>query len=231
MNGFIGETFNRLTVLEVFKKDSRTFFRCICACGIEKELAAYRVKNGSVKSCGCLAREKFKDMVTKHGRVDSPEYHSWRGMRERCNNPKNSHYPSYGGRGISYPEEWNNFEGFFEDMGVRPEGTTLDRIDVDKNYSKENCKWSTVHEQAMNTRIRASNRSGYKGVYPNNGKFDVSYRGIYIASFDDIDLAIELRKKYESGEIKLNDSQMEKLAKKKESKRLWDEKCRSEKKK
>lgn len=80
------------------------------------------------------------------------EYHSWNSMKNRCNNPKLKEYKNYGGRGITYDTRWEDFREFFKDMGKRPEGTTLDRIDVDKDYCKENCRWATKEEQQRNQR-------------------------------------------------------------------------------
>ena len=81
------------------------------------------------------------------------EYHSWNSMKNRCNNPNLKEYKNYGGRGISYDPRWEDFREFYKDMGKRPEGTTLDRIDVDKNYCKENCRWATREQQQHNLRI------------------------------------------------------------------------------
>lgn len=83
----------------------------------------------------------------------SREYHSWNSMKNRCNNPNLKEYKNYGGRGISYDPRWEDFREFYKDMGKRPEGTTLDRIDVDKNYCKENCRWATREQQQHNLRI------------------------------------------------------------------------------
>ena len=81
----------------------------------------------------------------------SGTYMSWRAMKTRCNNPNTQYFHVYGGRGITYDQHWESFENFLNDMGVRPEGTTLDRIDNDGNYCKENCRWATVKEQNSNT--------------------------------------------------------------------------------
>ncbi len=94
----------------------------------------------------------------KHGhstrKGNSPTYNSWNMMKKRCNNPKATGYEYYGGRGIHVCERWNKFENFLEDMGIRPEGTTLDRIDPDKDYSPENCRWADKQTQMNNQRCR-----------------------------------------------------------------------------
>ena len=88
------------------------------------------------------------------------EYRSWNNMKNRCNNPKLKEYKNYGGRGITYDSRWEDFREFFKDMGKRPEGTTLDRIDVDKNYCKENCRWATKEEQQRNQRTHKRENVG-----------------------------------------------------------------------
>jgi hypothetical protein len=81
---------------------------------------------------------------------DSPENKVWRGMRKRCNSPQDPAYPRYGGRGIKVCERWSSFENFLEDMGPRPPGTGIERIDNDKGYEPGNCKWATMAEQNKN---------------------------------------------------------------------------------
>lgn len=86
----------------------------------------------------------------KHGMRGTPTYNSWKSMKQRCSNPKALVYQYYGGIGIRFCEKWNSFEGFLEDMGERPAGTTLDRIESDKDYCKENCRWATQEIQDNN---------------------------------------------------------------------------------
>lgn len=150
---------------------------------------------------------------------ESPTYNSWRAMRERCDNENNTHYDIYGGRGITYPSEWSDFSNFLADMGERPDGMTLDRIDVNKNYSKENCRWATVSEQNFNTNLRKDNKTGYKGAGLKGDHYFVTYRSIHVARGLTLEEAVQIRKEYEDGTRKLTDNQLEKIRHKAESKR------------
>jgi hypothetical protein len=93
----------------------------------------------------------------KHGMHGTPEYRSWQGAKQRCLNPEDDHYPSYGGRGIQICEEWrDDFTAFFAHMGHRPTILhSLDRINVDGNYEPGNCRWATASEQQRNKRPSA----------------------------------------------------------------------------
>lgn len=104
-------------------------------------------------------------MSESHGMKHSKEYNSWRGMRERCNYSKHKYYNNYGGRGISVCERWNkSFINFYKDMGPRPEGSSIDRINTDGNYEPSNCRWATRQEQTLNSKKHKNASSYSKGV-------------------------------------------------------------------
>lgn len=100
-------------------------------------------------------------------------WNSWRAMKERCGSPNYLGYANYGGRGIDIDPRWNDFDMFFYDMGECPAGMTLDRIDNDKNYFKDNCHWATRSEQTFNSRKRSDNATGIRGVYHENSKAEI----------------------------------------------------------
>jgi hypothetical protein len=123
-----------------------------CSCGVEKEIRDSNVKSGETVSCGCFHRQQAKTQFKTHGMTGSREYRTWSGMIQRCTNPKNTKFKSYGGRGIKVCKRWIKFSNFFKDMGIRPIGMTLDRIDTNGDYKLSNCKWSTIWEQNNNSR-------------------------------------------------------------------------------
>ena len=152
----IGRVFGRLTVLGYsHTKKARKFYNCACTCGNKALVCSQELKTGDTKSCGCLRREPSSSPTFKHGLSGSRAYQSWIDMRNRCHRPDNHHYKNYGGRGIIICNRWSSFEAFFEDMGDRPTGLQLDRIDNDGNYEPSNCRWSTVK---VNARNRTNNR-------------------------------------------------------------------------
>lgn len=148
----VGEVVGRLLVLERggSNKAGATWV-CLCECGAKSEVASGKLRSGHTQSCGCLKREKKPNL--KHGHANkSRTYRTWKEMRQRCNNQNTTQYKWYGGKGIGVCADWDDYLKFLEDMGERPEGKTLDRIDPDKGYSKENCRWATSSEQAETNR-------------------------------------------------------------------------------
>lgn len=150
----IGKRTNNLVALSVFRiiKNGHTvrMIHCLCDCGKTKDTQANTFIGGTIFSCGCIDCHKIK-----HGHAGRRDrtYSSWQNMINRCYNKKTSHYYRYGGRGISICDRWlgsNGFINFLSDMGERPLNKTLDRKNVNGNYCKENCKWSTTKEQARN---------------------------------------------------------------------------------
>lgn len=168
-----GTKYNRLTILKEVESEhapncNKTYRRvcCECVCGDVRDYYYHAVKSGKTSSCGCYIREVTGNRSRTHGMKGTPTYHTWRCMRSRCKNPNDQDYKYYGGRGISVCKRWDeSFENFIEDMGERPENKTLDRIDSNKNYEPENCRWATAKEQARNKRDTV--KITYKGkVYP-----------------------------------------------------------------
>lgn len=143
--------YNRLTVTSISKSKAE----CVCDCGVVKTIRLHDLKSGRVKSCGCLLREtssmRAKERSTKHGMFGTRAYNIWDSMMGRCYRPKASGYKNYGGRGITVCDRWHSFENFYADMG-EPNNLTLDRINSDNNYSKENCRWASYTTQANNRR-------------------------------------------------------------------------------
>lgn len=158
-----GKIFGRWNVDSFYMiKNGKSFWVCNCSCGETKVIVGTALRDGISKSCGCLMKELLKQNKCTHGKVNTPEYNSWRGMKKRCYVITHEAYHNYGGRGIKVCERWkDSFENFYKDMGDRPEGKSLDRIDNSGDYISENCKWSTPKEQARNRRNNTMVETGY----------------------------------------------------------------------
>jgi hypothetical protein len=156
-----GQVFNYWTLLEYNSKEKKWLARCICS----KEKLVYidHLTSGKSKSCSCQTKGT-------HKMTGSREYRSWSAAKNRCESPNNDRYKSYGGRGIKMSTEWSkSFEIFLADMGIRPPNTSLDRIDVNGDYCKENCRWATPKEQSNNTRASTERGGSIKELAKANG--------------------------------------------------------------
>lgn len=123
-----------------------------CACGNTREVVASHVRNGYTRSCGCLVNSPaIVAKWTTHGMHGTPTYSSWQAMKRRCENPQDKDYADYGASGIAVCSQWSSsFDAFLADMGVRPSGTSIDRIDGTKGYLPDNCRWATPIQQNRN---------------------------------------------------------------------------------
>jgi hypothetical protein len=153
----IGMKFGKLKVISKIPASNgqRCLWNCVCDCGNKTKSRAYNLTHGRSKSCGCANKENLAKRVTTHGMSGNKIYRTWANMLRRCQNKNHPRYSDYGGRNISVCIEWLDFENFYKDMGEHPEGLTLDRIDNDKGYSKQNCRWATPKQQAENRRLRS----------------------------------------------------------------------------
>ena len=151
-----------------------------CECGTILKARTSAVTSGNTTNCGCVRKRKLIKASTIHGLRKHRLYQTWAGMLQRCTNPKDPNYKNYGGRGITVCTRWLDIENFIEDMDVSYDSAcSLDRKDVNKEYSPDNCRWATPTTQARNIRTtRVNNTTGYKGVWfrKTSGKYSTSIR-------------------------------------------------------
>jgi len=141
-----GKKFGRLFVQEVYCLNKSYYWKCLCDCGNIVIVHGNKLRSGKTKSCGCITK-------AKNGLSKSPEYRSWKPMIQRCYDTKARSYKNYGARGIKVCDRWKeSFFNFLEDMGNRPQGKSLDRIDPLGDYEPKNCRWATSKEQGNNKR-------------------------------------------------------------------------------
>lgn len=167
----VGQVFSYLTAISyVFTKNKKAYWLFRCKCGKEVVIVGATVRNGHSKSCGCYKKEVIGDLFRTHGfstsdKVTKKFYQSWKSIKSRCYFVANKEYPNYGGRGITVCDRWlNSFENFRDDMyesylkhiqEFGKSNTSLDRLNPNFNYCKENCRWASNSQQARNTRVSA----------------------------------------------------------------------------
>lgn len=148
-----GRSFGLLTVLSLAPTgDRKRHWICLCGCSRETVVSGANLRSGNTRSCGCVRSQKSGERRRSHGRTRTPEYRAWSQLIQRCTNPKNPRYSTYGARGISVCKRWLQFAHFLEDMGARPAADlSIDRVDNDRGYEPGNCRWATRSQQAQNT--------------------------------------------------------------------------------
>lgn len=164
-----GKKYGRLTVIESAGRTPRfpsgashDLWLCSCSCGVVRTYNGNNLRRGLSNSCGCFRSDLARRALTTHGMTGTPEYRTWRRMIERCENPNHESFDLYGGRGILVARVWRrNFTRFFSDMGPKPRGCSIDRINSNKNYAPGNCRWATPTQQARN--MRSNRRLKYRG--------------------------------------------------------------------
>lgn len=144
-------------------------YLCVCVCGKIVSVRKASLVSGKSSDCGCSRIEAMIVRQTKHNLTKSPTYYSWEAMNTRCNKRNHKEYTNYGGAGIKVCDRWNSslegtFSNFLEDMGVRPDNTTLNRRHGSKIYSKDTCEWVSLGMQSFDQKLSKDNTSGRTGV-------------------------------------------------------------------
>jgi hypothetical protein len=174
MENLTGRRFGRLVVTAFHGRGKYDFlWECQCDCGTIKTIQSKLLKSGKTRSCGCLREEvrrkkgKKTSQKARHGHCRKPRrsgtYDSWAHMKDRCLNPKNKDFASYGKRGITVCDRWLKFDNFLQDMGIKPDGLTLERTNNRGNYEPGNCEWVSRKVQANNRRRKSIQRRAQVG--------------------------------------------------------------------
>lgn len=175
-----GTQIGRLTILAIIERGKHSKVAVKCECGKEKIVQLGNIRSGKTLSCGCIRRKQVAARNFVHGLAGTSEHNIWQSMRQRCENPNDARFEDYGGRGIAVCQRWQTFENFYADMGPRPQGRSIDRIDNDGNYEPGNCRWATGQQQAANRRPAKARRLSAacrRGHLYQPGSFWVDYRG------------------------------------------------------
>lgn len=201
------ERYNYLTIIRQYRdrEKSATMVDCLCDCGnIKLGLIRSNVVSGGTKSCGCMRIQLMSEASKTHGNYKHPLYKVHKNMVFRCYNENHKSYENYMKRGIKVCDRWlepdgEGFLNFLEDMGERPDRMSLDRIDVNGNYTPENCRWEIGAKQAWNKRVSSKNTLGVTGVRFKDDKYE-SYIGvdgkfIYLGRFLTLEEAKAAREK------------------------------------
>lgn len=169
-----GKVFSELTAIEsTWAKGNNGdyLWKCVCSCGTSCVYPVGQLNSGSATNCGCKTAEKISKANFIHGMKHEPEYRSWSHARERIFNPDCQEYPKYGGRGLTFENDWSEFSVFIKEMGRMPDDGkryTIDRIENHLGYIRGNVRWATDHQQARNKTFQVNNTSGVSGVLWDN---------------------------------------------------------------
>ena len=202
----VGKRSERLIVVNLHRipvgeRDKVVRWECLCDCGNTVFIQTTDFTSGHTRSCGCLKTDMTVDRNTIHGLTGTPEYVAWQAAKARTTNPNVIQSKDYLGRGIIMEEPWfSSFEIFLKDMGPRPTPKhSVERVNVNGNYCKQNCIWGTPDIQAFNQRKRKTNTSGRTGVYwvKSTGKWDVRIKNQRLFQTEDFELACFIREEAE----------------------------------
>lgn len=199
-----GENFGKWTAIEKDVSTDGPYWLCICECGCKRSVVIYDLINEKSKSCGCVSSERMANAARTHGMSSTRFIRIWRTMLRRCYETKFPQYDNYGGRGIIVCEDWHDFNNFKNDMfDTYNDWLSIDRIDVNGNYCKENCRWVNYSTQAYNKRKVNTNTSGRTGVSFHNkmkkwaAKITKDKKQIHLGYYNEFEDAVKARESAE----------------------------------